>query len=118
VEETLLAGNDVILEIDWQGAQQIQQLMPDAIAIFILPPSKMALRERLTNRGQDNDEVINRRMAEAVNEMSHFHLGNYLLINDDFHTALNELQAILCATRLRSSAQSIRHKALLDELLS
>lgn len=118
VEQALQAGEDVILEIDWQGAQQIKQLMPAAIAIFILPPSKAALRERLTNRGQDDDEVINRRMAEAVSEMSHYELGNYLIINDDFQLALHELQAILCATRLQSDHQGMRHKALLDELLS
>ena len=118
VEQTLDAGQDVILEIDWQGAEQVKQLMPDTIAIFILPPSRAALLERLTNRGQDDKAVIARRMAEAVSEMSHYQLGDYLIVNDDFDTALAELQALIVGGRLGIADQSQRHSALIDELLS
>ncbi|MFA7555161.1 MAG: guanylate kinase [Spongiibacteraceae bacterium] len=117
VQQTLKTGDDVILEIDWQGAQQIKQLMPAAIAIFILPPSLSALRERLTGRGQDDNEVIDKRMREAVNEMSHYKQSDYLIINDNFNTALSELQAIVTSARLNQTAQSERHQALLQELL-
>ena len=118
VESTLANGEDVILEIDWQGAQQVARLMPEAVAIFILPPSKSALSERLTNRGQDDQTVIERRMAEAVNEMSHYQLADYLVVNDDFAVALDDLKAILRSQRLRRPAQQSRHQALLEELLS
>lgn len=118
VEDTLASGNDVILEIDWQGAEQIARLMPEAIAIFILPPSKSALRERLTNRGQDDEAVIERRMAEAVSEMSHYALADYLVVNDDFSVALQDLQAILHSRRLALASQQQTHRALLQDLLS
>ena len=118
VNEHLAQGWDVILEIDWQGAAQIQQLVPEAISIFILPPSRDALQERLTTRGQDNDEVIAARMAKAVNEMSHYAQADYLVINDKFEHALADLQAILRSTQLRLVVQKLRNQALLDELLS
>lgn len=118
VEETLASGNDVVLEIDWQGAEQIARLMPEAIAIFILPPSKAALRERLTNRGQDDETVIERRMAEAVNEMSHYALADYIVVNDDFAVALADLQAILRSRRLTLASQQQTHQSLLQDLLS
>ncbi|MGK0499168.1 MAG: guanylate kinase [Oceanicoccus sp.] len=120
LEQALAAGDNVILEIDWQGAEQVKKLMPAAIAIFILPPSKSALKERLTNRGQDDQAVIALRMAEAANEMSHYALGDYLVINDDFNTALNELGTIMTgvAAELRFEQQSLRHQSLLSDLLS
>ncbi len=118
VAETLASGTDVILEIDWQGAAQVAELMPGTISIFILPPSKAALRERLTNRGQDDESVINQRMAEAVSEMSHYSEADFLIINDDFDTALTELIAIFRGMRLRQARQQQRHHALLQELLS
>lgn len=117
VEQTLNEGEDVILEIDWQGAEQIKQLMPDTLAIFIMPPSQATLRERLTNRGQDDETVIDKRMAEAVNEMSHYEQGDFLVINDDFDTALADLQAIVRCSRLALEPQKQRHQALLEDLL-
>jgi guanylate kinase len=95
IEDQLKAGKDVILDIDWQGARAIKQWRPDAVSIFILPPSRAALRERLTNRRQDSDEVIDRRMREAVSEMSHYREFDRLVVNDDFEAALSDLQAIL-----------------------
>ncbi len=118
VNKRLAEGWDVILEIDWQGAAQIQRLVPEAISIYILPPSRNALQERLTTRGQDNAEVIASRMAKAVNEMSHYGQADYLVINDKFDQALADLQAILRSTQLRLVVQKQRNQALLDELLS
>jgi guanylate kinase len=118
VESQLSAGEDVILEIDWQGAEQVRRLMKDTISIFILPPSKEALRQRLTGRGQDDDAIISRRMQDAVAEMSHYNEGDYIVINDDFDTALADLCAIIRAHRLQLAPQSARNKALLNELLS
>ncbi|MEE8057171.1 MAG: guanylate kinase [Pseudomonadales bacterium] len=118
VETTLACGKDVILEIDWQGAQQVAALMPEAISIFILPPSKAALGQRLTHRGQDDSAVIDQRMAEAVNEMSHYEQSDFLVINDDFGDALADLHAILRCSRLRKDSQRQCHQQLLVELLS
>ena len=118
VEDTLNSGADVILEIDWQGAQQIHQLVPDALAIFILPPSLAALQERLTGRGQDDLAIIEARMNEAVNEMSHYLEADYLVINDNFDAALQDLITILRSSRLTLKQQQLRHRPLLDELLS
>lgn len=118
VEKTLAKDLDVILEIDWQGALQIAKQIPDTISIFILPPSKEELRERLTNRGQDNESIIDGRMSEAVSEMSHYDQADYLVINDDFNTALADLKAIFQCQRLERSTQQQRHKALLNALLS
>lgn len=118
VEDTLNSGRDVILEIDWQGAQQVRKLLPETVSIFILPPSQNALRERLTGRGQDEESVISRRMAAAVEEMSHFVEGDYVVINDDFETALQELKAILLSHRLRLNRQQQRHRDLLTALLT
>jgi guanylate kinase len=118
VRSTLESGIDVILEIDWQGAQQVRRLMPDAISIFILPPSRAALRERLNNRGQDPIEVIERRMAAAISEMSHYGEADYVVVNDDFDTALQELRAILTSGRLQTAKQQQRHAGRLEELLS
>jgi len=118
VTEKLADGWDVILEIDWQGADQIKALMPDAISIFILPPSRDALEQRLTDRGQDKPEVIAGRMAKAVSEMSHYHQADYLVINDHFEVALDDLVAVFRASRLRKSVQEARNQDLLASLLS
>lgn len=118
VESELARGEDVILEIDWQGAQQVRRLMPETIAIFILPPSREALNQRLTGRGQDDDSVIQRRMDAAVAEMSHYVEGDYVVINDDFDTALADLEAIIRARRLQLDKQQDRHATLLSALLS
>ena len=93
VTDQLATGVDVILEIDWQGARLVRELLPEAVSIFILPPSVEALQERLQDRGQDDDEVIARRMRDAVNEMSHYDEYDYLVINDVFQEALDELAA-------------------------
>jgi guanylate kinase len=118
VKDTLKAGRDVVLEIDWQGAQQVRKLLPEALWIFILPPSRTALEQRLTQRGQDGPAVIAQRMAQAVSEMSHYVEADYLIVNDDFETALQELRAIVIAGRLRLSKQELRHEQLLAGLLS
>jgi guanylate kinase len=118
VEQRLEAGADVILEIDWQGAAQVRKQMPQSRSIFILPPSKAALEERLRGRGQDSDEVIARRMQDAVSEMSHFPEFDYLVINDDFEVALGELKAIMQANRLLLARQEFLHKDLLSDLMT
>jgi len=117
VEEQLSQGLDVILEIDWQGARQIRKLFPDAQSVFILPPSLPALKSRLQNRGQDDEEVIARRMKDAVNEMSHYAEFDYLVVNDDFNVALKELASIFTAHRLRQLEQQHKLEHLLIELL-
>lgn len=118
VQSQLDCGEDVILEIDWQGAQQVRRLMPDTISIFILPPSLDTLRQRLTGRGQDDETVIERRMCAAVEEMSHYVEGDYVVINDDFDAALTDLCAIIRCHRLQLPSQQGRHGALLAALLS
>lgn len=118
IEQRLAAGVDVILEIDWQGARQVRQQFPDSLGVFILPPSRQALEDRLRGRGQDGDEVIARRMRDAESEMSHYAEFDYLVINDDFETALEELKAIITANRLRSPLQASRHGEMLNELLA
>ena len=118
IEERLAAGLDVILEIDWQGARQVREQFPDSIGIFILPPSRQALEERLRGRGQDGDEVIARRMRDAESEISHYGEFDYLVINDDFATALVELAAIVTAQRLRTRVQASRHQQMLQALLA
>ena len=118
VEQELGKGTDVILEIDWQGARQVKQLLPDTRAIFIMPPSRKTLEQRLTARGQDDAQVIATRMAEAVEEMSHYGDGDYLVVNDDFEQALSELQAIIVSQRLRTSRQQQALKPLLADLLA
>ncbi|NLY15503.1 MAG: guanylate kinase [Gammaproteobacteria bacterium] len=117
VKQTLAGGHDLILEIDWQGAQQVRRLLPEARSIFILPPSTEALRQRLNNRGQDNGDTIDRRMQEAATEMSHYVEYDYLIINDDFKTALNELKSIFISGRLTQTAQQQRYSQLLSRLL-
>lgn len=118
VQDTLGSGVDVILEIDWQGAQQVQELLPEAQGIFILPPSREALRERLQGRGQDEVEVIERRMEEAISEMSHYVDSHWLVVNDDFERALSELNGIIASQRLRTQKQRQRYQDLLENLLN
>lgn len=114
----LKLGLDVILEIDWQGAQQIRKNHPECIGIFILPPSKATLEQRLRGRGQDDDEIISRRMRDAKNEMSHYVEFDYLIVNDDFDDALTELAAIISAQRNAIRIQKELKQDLLIELLA
>ncbi len=118
VEALLEAGQDVILEIDWQGARQVREQMTDAVSIFILPPSRDELERRLANRGTDEHATIARRMRDAVSEMSHYDEYDYLVINDDFTTALRELQSLVISRRLSLARVKERHGPLLDALLS
>ncbi|TCS43951.1 guanylate kinase [Reinekea marinisedimentorum] len=118
VQRQLDAGHDVILEIDWQGAQQVRKLMPDCKSIYILPPSKEALQERLEKRQQDSAEVVARRMRDAVSEMSHYAEFDYLIINDDFYKALDEMCTIFTANRTAIAQQQVRYEALIEQLLN
>ena len=116
VESLLEQGFDVILEIDWQGARQVKTALPGSCAIFILPPSIEALYERLTRRGQDDDATIEARMAEAQAELAHCQEGDFLVMNDDFDTALDDLRAIIRARRLRREAQQSMLTTLLGDM--
>lgn len=118
VEENLNRGVDVILEIDWQGAQQIKKLLPDSLSIFILPPSTQVLLQRLRNRGQDDEQIIARRMRDAVTEIRHHDEFDYLVVNDDFALALIELKSIIIANRLTKQRQLHNLRPLLTSLLS
>ncbi len=118
VADLLRQGRDVVLEIDWQGAQQVRKAFADAVSIFVLPPSRGTLIERLKKRGQDHDAVIAERTRQAVTEMSHFGEFDYLIVNDDFATAVRELIAIVTAERLRTGLQEKRHQRLIADLLS
>lgn len=118
VEYMLQNGLDVILEIDWQGALQVQKLRPDATTIFILPPDRQSLRQRLSNRGQDSSEVIEKRLAGSVKEMSQYINFDYIVINDNFDVALAELKAIIIANRLTLAKQQERHASRIQQLLA
>jgi len=118
VEQNLCEGLDVILEIDWQGAQQIKTIRPDSLSIFILPPSTTVLEQRLQNRGQDDAAVIARRMRDAVTEMSHYKEFDYILVNDVFECALTELKSIIIANRLTNDRQQWKLSKMLAALLS
>lgn len=111
-------GLDVILEIDWQGAKQVRLQYPDAIGIFILPPSTQTLEHRLRDRGTDSEEVITRRMSKAVSEMSHYDEYDYIIVNDDFETALSEMSAIFKAMRVKKRIIEQKHTKLINDLLS
>jgi len=117
VESQLSDEADVILEIDWQGAQQVRKLMPDCRSLFIVPPSREELERRLRGRGQDSDKVIARRTAEAVEEMSHYGEFDYLVVNDDFELALSDMKAIFCTRRLETAVQSQVLAAQITRLL-
>ncbi|WP_133500675.1 guanylate kinase [Cognatilysobacter terrigena] len=117
VEPQLNSGRDVLLEIDWQGARQVRAQVPDAISVFILPPSRAALEERMRKRGQDSEDVIAQRLAAAREEMSHYGEFDFLIVNEDFETAVAEMCAIFTASRLRRDPQIARHQRLITALL-
>jgi len=117
IEAEMSAGRDVLLEIDWQGAQQVRKSFPDAIAVFILPPSLDALKERLSSRGTDSSETIARRIAAARDEMRHVDEFDYVIINDDLQQALGNLMSVVSASRLQYASQRQRHSALFATLL-
>ena len=118
VEPQLARGKDVLLEIDWQGAIQVRAQVPDAVSVFILPPSRQALEQRMRARGQDSEETIQRRLAAAREEMSHFGEFDYVIVNEHFDMAVEEMCAIFTASRLRREAQVERHAGLIDGLLA
>lgn len=118
IRERLERGIDVVLDIDWQGAAQIKNDFPEAVSIFIIPPSIEALKERLTNRGQDNDEIIRGRMKKAQDELSHYSEFDYLIVNDTFEHAAADLCAIVLANRLRIERQVNKQAKLLSFLMS
>jgi guanylate kinase len=116
IEEQMKAGTDVLLEIDWQGAQQVKKQFPHAVGIFILPPSIAALEERLHKRGQDDPHVIARRLLAAGGEIAHASEFEYVIINQEFASALSELTAIIKATRCRFAQQAARNTSLFAQL--
>jgi guanylate kinase len=118
VEPQLAAGQDVLLEIDWQGARQVRAALPEALSVFILPPSRAALEARMRSRGQDSEETIRRRLAAAREEMSHYDEFDYVIVNEDFETAAAELQAVFLASRQRRAVQAERHAGLIAGLLA
>lgn len=117
IEAEMSAGRDVLLEIDWQGAQQVRKAFPSAIGIFILPPSLEELKSRLSGRGTDSAETIARRIAAARDEMRHVDEFDYVIINDDLQQALDNLRSIVSATRLQYTTQRKRHSSLFATLL-
>jgi len=117
VRDVLAAGRDVVLEIDWQGARQMRARFPEAVSVFIVPPDVQTLRERLSGRGQDSAEVIERRMRAARRELSHYGEYDYLVVNDDFAQALADLRAIVAAERLRRHRQEAALAAVLAAML-
>lgn len=117
VEDKLLQGSDLMLEIDWQGAQQVRAEMPDSLSVFILPPSRETLETRLRERRQDSDEVIAARMQEAIEQMSHYQQYDYVVVNDDFELALNQLASIVVSARLKLECQRAAHADLISALL-
>ena len=117
IESELAAGRDVLLEIDWQGAQQVRKTFPQAIGVFILPPSVETLQSRLAGRATDSAETIARRIAAARDEMRHVDEFDYVIINDDLQQALGNLMSVVCASRLQYKSQRQRHPALFATLL-
>lgn len=118
IESMLAQGKDILLEIDWQGAQQVRKLLPEAIGIFILPPSLMALESRLRGRGKDSEEVIVRRLAAAREEISHVDEFDYVIINDHFEEAMRDMVSIVRAERLKLGRQSILYHAMISAMKS
>lgn len=118
IDEQLEKGIDVFLDIDWQGAQQVRIKKPEVTTIFICPPSKEELEKRLRGRGQDSDEVISQRMAQAKNECSHYNEFDYIIVNDDFDQALTDLTTIVENQRLKRSQQAQKHENLFTQLLA
>jgi len=117
IEESLVKGIDIMLDIDWQGARQVREVMPQAKGIFILPPSRAELEARLNKRGQDSQEIIASRMREAQSEMSHYNEYDYLIVNDDFDIATEEFSAIVRSLRNEQDKQAIKHSKTISELL-
>lgn len=117
VQQQLNQGANLILEIDWQGAEQIKQKFPDAVTIFILPPSKETLHDRLQKRGEDSEEVIQSRMKQAVSEMNHYAQFDYLIVNDEFDYALTQIESIVEVQELTTQRQSLLQSELIDRLL-
>jgi guanylate kinase len=117
VEPILAGGEDVLLEIDYQGARQVRERLPACVSVFILPPSRTELERRLRARAKDSEEVIARRLANSREEIAHAHEFDYLLVNEDFERALDDLQSIVSAQRLRRAVQLQRHAELLGALL-
>ena len=118
VEPQLAAGKDVLLEIDWQGARQVRSQVPDAVSVFILPPSREALQQRMRARAQDSEAVIAQRLAAAREEMSHYTEFDYVIVNEVFGTAVDDMCAIFTASRLRREPQVARHAGLISALLA
>ncbi|WED42345.1 guanylate kinase [Legionella cardiaca] len=118
IKARLEAGIDVVLDIDWQGAQQIRRIFSESISVFIIPPSLDVLKQRLLGRRQDNEDVIKERMKRAQDELSHYSEFDYLIVNDDFEKAAAELQAIVVANRLKMKRQSLQQRKLLSFLLA
>lgn len=118
LKQQVASGHDVLLEIDWQGAAQVRGLIPSSVHVFILPPSLAVLRERLEKRGQDSQEVIARRLDAAQEEMRHCNEFDYVIINQEFATAVADLAAVVRASRLRSAQQRTRHASLVASLLA
>lgn len=118
VEQLLASGRHVILEIDWQGARQVKAKMPETIGIFILPPSRQVLEQRLRDRATDDESTIARRMRDADREMSHYNDAEYLVINDDFDQAWRDLEAIIRAQGLTRERQKQKHRALIESIPS
>lgn len=118
VQQQLAQGHDVLLEIDWQGAEQVRNLFPQSKQIFILPPSQFDLRQRLSNRGTDSVEVIEYRLGCAVEDMQQYSNFDYVIINDDFNKALHDLECVIIANRLVLAQQSTRHQKLIEELIT
>ncbi|MGJ7903538.1 guanylate kinase [Lysobacter sp. 1R34A] len=118
VEPFLAAGKDVLLEIDWQGARQVRSKVPDAVSVFILPPSRQALESRMRTRGQDSEATIRQRLDAARDEMSHYGEFDYVIVNEVFDTAVEEMCAIFLASRLRREPQVARHSRLITALLA
>ncbi len=118
VEPQLSQGKDVLLEIDWQGARQVRSQLPGAVSVFILPPSREALEQRMRARGQDSEQVIAQRLAAAREEMSHYGEFDYVIVNEDFQVAVDEMASIFVASRLRRDVQVARHSRLITALLS
>lgn len=118
VRKQLKQGHDVLLEIDWQGAEQVRKLFPESKQIFILPPSQFDLRQRLSNRGTDAVDVIEHRLSCAVEDMHQYVNFDYVIINDDFNKALHDLESVINANRLVMLQQAQRHETLITRLLS
>ncbi|PAJ75004.1 guanylate kinase [Pseudoalteromonas sp. NBT06-2] len=117
IESQLAQGIDVFLDIDWQGARQMRKVLPEVQTIFILPPSKQELENRLNSRGQDSSDVIKSRMDKAQAEMSHYNEFDFLIINDDFDTALYQLETIVFGQRLKQINQALKFNTLINDLL-